>query len=74
MARQNDLDAMLKIVRERYGGDLAKYLMAQTPAEMDKLLRSEPSPETLVAIILAAYAALAEMDRRKDRKRHGKGN
>ena len=72
MAEQNEFDAMLEIVRERYGGDLKKFLMAQTPAGMDKVLRSHVSRETLVGIILAGYAALAAMDRRKDPKRRGR--
>ena len=72
MTRQNEFDRMLAIVRERYGGDLKQYLMEQTPAEVDKLLRSHPSRETIVAIILAAHAALAAMDGPKKPKRRGR--
>ena len=65
MTRQNEFDRMLAIVRERYGGDLKQYLMAQTPEDMQRLLRSHLSRETLVGIILAAQAALADMDGRE---------
>ena len=68
MTRQNEFDAMLEIVRKRYGGDLKEYLMAQTPEDMQNLLRSHLSREALVGIILAAYAALVAMDGREEPK------